>query len=263
MLVGCGVGQRELLETVRSAGVMRVSTDPAYPPQSELKLDGSFEGFDIDVANELGRRLGVRVQFETPTFDEVQAGGWAGRWDISVGSMTITEQRLARLDFTQVYYYTPAQMGATLASGITTLEGLAGKTICVASGTTYLDWLNGELQLAGEAPEPAPGLDGVTVTTFETDTDCAEAAAAGRTDFEGWLTSSTTFANAVAEDAPFVPVGDPVFYEPLAVAIDKAGPPHAQLLAELDRLVGEMHADGSLSELSKQWFDGLDLTRAT
>jgi polar amino acid transport system substrate-binding protein len=98
------------------------------------------------------------------------------------------------------------------------------------------------------------------VTTFSTDTECADAIASGRTDFEGWLTSSTTLANAIANDAAFVSVGDPVFYEALAVATDKAGPAHAGLQAELDRIIAEMHSDGSLTALSEQWFDGLDLT---
>ena len=63
---------------------------------------------------------------------------------------------------------------------------------------------------------------------------------------------------AIAEGAPFVEVGDPVFFEPLAVATDKSAPEHAALMEELDRIVQEMHDDGSLSSLSEQWFDGAD-----
>ncbi len=100
----------DLLAKIKAAGVIKVGTDPAYPPQSELKPDGTFEGFDIDTANEIGKRLGVKVKFETPDFSVVEAGKWAGRFDISVGSVTITKQRLANLDFTEPYYFTPAQM---------------------------------------------------------------------------------------------------------------------------------------------------------
>lgn len=250
----------DLLAQICEAGVIRVATDPAYPPQSELLPDGTFEGFDIDVANEIGERLGVEVQFETPNFDEVVAGSWAGRFDISVGSVTITEQREEVLGFTQAYYYTPAQMLATTASGITELEGLGGQTVCVGEATTYQSWLEGSLTLAGGAPEPSEPPEGVQVTTFSTDTECADSVASGRTDFEGWLTSSTTAANAIAQGAAFVEVGEPVFYEPLAVAVDLAAEGHESLLAELDRIVGEMHEDGTLSGFSETWFDGLDLT---
>jgi len=250
----------DMLAQICEAGVILVATDPAYPPQSELLPDGTYEGFDIAVANELGERLGVEVQFETPNFDEVVAGSWAGRFDISVGSVTITEEREGVLGFTQAYYYTPAQVFATNASGITDLDGLAGMTVCVGEATTYQFWLEGTLTLAGGAPDPTDPPEGAEVTTFSTDTECADSVASGRTDFEGWLTSSTTGANAVAAGAEFVEVGEPVFFEPLAVAVDLSAEGHESLLAELDRIVGEMHDDGTLSGLSETWFDGLDLT---
>ncbi len=250
----------DLLATIKSRGRIIVATDPAYPPQSEQLPDGSFEGFDIDVANEIGERLGVDVEFATPNFEEVVAGSWAGRFDISVGSVTVTEERQGVLDFTEAYYYTPAQMAATEDSGITDLEGLAGMTVCVGAATTYQSWLEGTLTLVG-SPEPAEPPADVEVTTFDTDTECADAVEAGRTEFEGWLTSSTTLANAIDAGAPFVEVGDPVFFEALSVATDKAGPAHAELQAELDRIVGEMHDDGTMTEMSMEWF-GLDLTKA-
>lgn len=247
----------DLLATICDAGVIRVATDPAYPPQSELLPDGSFEGFDIDVANRIGEELGVEVQFETPDFAEVVAGGWAERFDISVGSVTITEERDQVLDFTLPYYYTPAQMTATIDSGITSLDALAGEVICTGESTTYQFWLEGTLNLI-DAPEPTAPPEGATVTTFSTDTECADAIASGRTEFTGWLTSITTAQAAIAEGAPFVEVGDPVFFEPLAVATDKSAPEHTALMEELDRIVQEMHDDGSLSSLSEQWFDGAD-----
>jgi polar amino acid transport system substrate-binding protein len=250
----------DMLATICEAGVIRVATDPAYPPQSELLPDGSYEGFDIDVANRIGEELGVEVQFETPDFAEVVAGSWAERFDISVGSVTITEERDAVLDFTVPYYFTPAQMTATTASGITSLEELAGEVICTGESTTYQFWLEGTLNILGGAPEPAEPPEGATVTTFSTDTECADAVASGRTDFTGWLTSITTAKAAIAEGAEFVEVGDPVFFEPLAVATDKSAPAHDALMAELDRIIEEMHSDGSLTALSEQWFDGVDYT---
>jgi polar amino acid transport system substrate-binding protein len=249
----------DLLAKIKAAGVIRVGTDPAYPPQSQLKPDGTFEGFDIDTANEIAKRLGVTVKFETPDFSVVEAGKWAGRFDISVGSVTITKTRLNNLDFTDPYYFTPAVMTATKASGITTIAGLAGKTVCVGEATTYFQWINGTLALGdGSALAPVPA--GMKVTTLKSDADCALAAKSGRHDFEGWLSSSTTVAAALKSGAPLIVVGTPVFYEPLAVATDKTGPPHAELQAALDVIVKAMHADGSLSASSMKWFDGQDLT---
>lgn len=250
----------DLLATICEEGKIQVSTDPNYAPQSFLKDDGSYEGFDIDVANEIGRRLGVEVEFVTPTFDLVQAGSWNGQWDLSVGSITITEPRKGVLDFTEPYYFTPAQMAASTASGITTLDGLAGESICVGAATTYLDWINGDLAL-GDGSEAAPVPEGATATALETDALCAEAIQAGRDEFAGFLSSSTTIQQAIDDEVPIVAVGDPVFFEPLAVATDKSGPAHAELQAALDQIVADMHEDGTLTEFSEKWYGGLDLSK--
>ena len=256
-----GASGDDLLVTICDEGKIQISTDPNYAPQSFLKDDGTFEGFDIDVANEIGARLGVEVEFATPSFDLVQAGGWNGQWDVSVGSITITEARKGVLDFTEPYYFTPAQLAASTESGITTIDGFAGQSICVGAATTYLDWINGDLAL-GDGSESAPVPEGVEAVALETDALCAEAIGAGRDEFTGWLSSSTTVQQAINDEVPIVTVGDPVFFEPLAVATDKSGPAHEQLQAALDQIVADMHADGKLTELSEKWYGGLDLTKA-
>jgi len=244
-----------MLKRVLDAGVIVVSTDPEYPPQSFLNADTEeFEGFDIDVATEIANRLGVEIKWETPAWDAITAGNWSGRWDMSVGSMTITADRQAVIDFTQPYYYTPAQMATFTDSGITSLDDLAGKTICVGSGTTYLDWLNGDLSLPAEAGDVTDPPEGAKATTFKTDVNCADAWRSGRFEFDGWLSSSTTVAGTIAAGYPIVTVGDPVFYEPLAVAFDNTIEDNDSLVAAVDAIIGEMHADGTLSELSKKWY---------
>jgi polar amino acid transport system substrate-binding protein len=168
--------------------------------------------------------------------------------------MTITEDRKAVIDFTQPYYYTPAQMATFTDSGITSLEDLAGKTICVGKGTTYLDWLEGNLTLTPEAGEVSDPPEGATATTLKTDVNCADAWRSGRFEFDGWLSSSTTVAGTIAAGYPVVTVGDPVYYEPLAVAFDNTVEDNDSLVAAIDQIIGEMHADGTLSEMSLNWF---------
>ena len=121
--------------------------------------------------------------------------------------------------------------------------------------------MDGTLDFGTETPQTDPP-EGATATTLPTDRDCAEAWRAGREEFDGWLTSSTTVDDAVADGLPVVPLGEPVFHEPLAVALDKSAPDHDQLLEALDGIVGEMHADGTLSSLSEEWL-GSDLTVRT
>jgi polar amino acid transport system substrate-binding protein len=255
-----GAQEPDHLQRILDAGVIRMSTDPAYPPQSEL-VDGVIVGFDVDVGTEIAERLGVAIQFETPDWAVVSSGSWSDRWDFSVGSMTITSARQEILDFTQPYYFTPAQLAAHTDTGITALEGLAGKTICMGEGTTYLEWMNGALDFGTETPTTLPPEGSIPVTRV-TDRDCAQEWGLGRVDFEGWLTSSTTVDAAIADGLPVVKVGEPVFYEPLAVAFDKAVADNDSLVAAVDAIVGEMHADGTLSELSLKWY-GQDLTVRT
>ena len=247
-----------LLEKVLKAGKILMSTDPQYPPQSSLKSDGTYEGFDIEVGTEIAKRLGVEIAFETPDWNLITAGSWQGRWDFSVGSMTITTPREKVLAFSAPYYYTPAQMAASTASGITTLDGLAGKVICAGEATTYYDWLTGALDLGSYTPKEGPPA-GSTATTLSTDRLCAETWKAGRKDFDGWLSSSTTVEQAIKEGLPLVKVGDPVYYEPLGVAFDKGGPDPTDLVARVNTILDETRADGTLKSMSEKWF-GLDLT---
>lgn len=221
----------DLLETIRERGEIVVSSDPNYEPQSFLDADGELIGFDVDVAREIADRLGVDVRFETPEWDAITAGSWSGRWDISVGSMTVTVPRKEALSFTQPYYYAPAALAASDSSGVDSVD-----------------------QLPFELP------DGAEATTLPTDANCAEAIQAGRSEFDLWITSATTVQGAVDSGAPVHLVTDSIFTENLAVAIDKSGPEHAALLYEIDKIIGDMHEDGTLTELSEQWFDE-DLTQ--
>jgi polar amino acid transport system substrate-binding protein len=183
------------------------------------------------VGTEIAERLGVEAEFQHVDWDIITAGSWQERWDISVGSMTITTPRKEAFSFTQPYYYTPAVLAVTEASGITELD-----------------------QLPFELPS------GAEVTTLPTDANCAEAIGAGREEFALWMSSETTVDEAIATDIPMVKIGEPAFIENLSVAIDKAGPAHDALLFEIDRIIGEMHEDGTLTDLSEEWFDA-DLTQ--
>jgi polar amino acid transport system substrate-binding protein len=277
---GAGGEPANLLEQVKQRGTLVVSTDANYAPQSVLKADGQrtantkcaadqltageLEGFDIDVALELGERLGVETCFATPSWDTITAGNWADQWDISVGSMTITTARQEALHFTTPYYYTPAQFAASASAGITSLDELAGQAVCVGTATTYDSWLNGDMEALGlpESSIYAQAPADVTVVPLETDQECAQAIAAGRTDFVAYLTSGTVVEQNITDGVPVVKVGSPVYSEDLSVAIDKAHTLDPMpLVTELDNAVKAMHSDGTLSRLSTQWF-GVDLTQA-
>ncbi|MBP8002414.1 MAG: transporter substrate-binding domain-containing protein [Chloroflexi bacterium] len=264
LLVACGgSGGDDLLADIEDRGTIRVSTDPNYAPQSFLNESGEYEGFDIDVAREIAERLGVEVEFVAPSWDLITAGNWGGQWDMSVGSMTVTTARQEVLDFAEpAYYFTPAQFAAAAASGINSLEAIAGQPVCVGTATTYESWLNGDLAGLGlpESSIYAQTPGDITVVPLSTDAECAQSIQAGRTEFSVFLTSATVIDAAMAEGLPVVKVGDPVFSENLAVAFDKNGELNNDtLVARVSEIIAEMHADGTLSELALKHF-GADLS---
>ncbi|HHU08914.1 MAG TPA: transporter substrate-binding domain-containing protein [Intrasporangiaceae bacterium] len=253
-------GATDLLKEICERGEIKVSTDPAYPPQSSLNdQTGEYEGFDIDVATEIAKRLGVNVGWEAPNWDVITAGSWNGRWDMTVGSMTPTNDRQKVLFFTQPYNYTPAVV--VVRADDTAVNDLAndldGKTIGVCSGCTYDDFLNKKLNIEGYTFDFI--IDDAKVTGYDTDTTALQDLANGRIDAA--ITSVTTAQGYIDAGNPVKIVGDPVFYEPLSVGFDRSSSSSAESLFEVvDKIVGEMHADGTLTEFSEKWY-GSDLTK--
>jgi len=279
-LVACGGGgsqATDLLGAIKERGYILISTDPNYAPQSFLNTEGKrpsdtkcpsdalttaeMQGFDVDVAISVGDALGVETCFATPGWDTLTAGNWADKWDMSVGSMTITTERQKILDFSVPYYYTPAVVAVLADSGITSLDQLAGQAICAGVSTTYETWLNkGELGLPATSIYAQPPAD-ITVVPLESDQECAQALAAGRTDFAAYSTSATVVNANIAAGIPVMQVGGAVYSEDLAAAFDKSSTlPTATLRAEVDKLFSAMHSDGRLSDLSNKWFSE-DLTK--
>ncbi len=275
---GSGGNAKDMLSAIKQRGYIMVSTDPNYEPQSFLNTQGKrpadtkcpsdalttaeMQGFDVDVAKAIGDDLGVETCFATPSWDAITAGNWADKWDVSVGSMTITTERQKVLDFSVPYYYTPAVIAVGKDSGISSVDDLAGKALCAGAATTYETWLNG-----GDLGFPATSIyakppANVTVVTLETDQECAQAIASGRKDFVGYVTSQTVVNANIAAGMPVVQLGSPVFSEDLAASFDKSATlDSTSLRAEVDKLFTKMHSDGTLTNLSMKWFKA-DLTQA-
>jgi polar amino acid transport system substrate-binding protein len=181
---------------------------------------------------------------------------------MSVGSMTPTNARQKVLDFTQPYYYTPAVVVVnadnTSVTDLTT--DLDGKKIGVCSGCTYEQYLDKSLEIKGFTFDFV--IDDADIHGYDTDTTALQDLALGDgTRLDAVITSLTTAQGYADAGNPVKIVGDPVFYEPLAVAIDKSSEQDPTTLVDaVDKIVGEMHDDGTLSEFSKKWYDGADLT---
>lgn len=259
-LVTAGLAQAgETLDRVMSEGVLVMSTDPEYPPQSFLNAENDFEGFDIDVGREIAKRLGVDIEFVTPGWDVITAGNWGGRWDVSVGSMTPTKKRAEVLDFPAVYYYTPAVLVVNEENtSIKTPADASGKSIGVGTATTYERYLKHELEISAKGAPPFEYvIDDADIHTYDTDTLALDDLRLGDgVRLDAVMTALPTVLGAKEAGYPIKVVGDPVFYEPLSVATDKGEPEFDAKLAEI---VESMHKDGTLTKLSEKWY-GADLT---
>jgi polar amino acid transport system substrate-binding protein len=253
-------GGGNLLQEIKARGTLRVSTDTAYPPQSFLSNSGEYKGFDIDVAEEIAKRMGVEVQWLTPSWDVITAGNWNGRWDISVGSMTVTPERAKVLYFSTPYYYTPAAVAVhkdnTDINDVKT--DLDGKTIGVCVACTYEFYLEGTLNIPGNYDFV---VDDPQIKTYDTDSSAVQDLALGDgVRLDAAMSSLTVLKEAEESGTPIKIVGDPLYYEPLAVAVDKEAPVNPEpLVKEIDKIVKEMHNDGTLTKLSNKWY-GYDLT---
>lgn len=258
--------EEDLLARIQEEGVIRVSTDPAYPPQSVLNDEtGEFEGFDIAVATEIANRLGVEVEWKTPSWNAITSGGWADRWDMSVGSMTVTEERAEVLHFSPAYYFTPASAAVHEDATYTDVStDLDGRTVGVCGSCSYDFYLQKNLHIQIPGYEFEYVIDDADIKTYDTDTTAIRDLSLGDgVRLDAAISALPTLEQAIEDGEPIKILGDPLFYEPLAVAIDRqARLDPTTLVEEVSRIVDEMHADGTLTELSMTWY-GEDLTTST
>jgi len=253
-----------LLGKIMASGVIRVSTDANYAPFSSVKPDGTYEGFDTGTAEETVKRLSeklgqeIKLQWETPGWDLITAGSWGGRWDISIGSMSVTETRARVVDFVDPYYFDAGGVAVPTDSTLTSLAELdGGKTFCVGTATTYEQWLNQTLEIVDPALIPPP--TDPQVTALPTDNECIQAVAAGR-EFDAIVANKNGLEAAIEGGQPTKLLEDkPIFTVSVSFAMDKSGPYTAAMLDILNEIVAEMHADGTLKALSEQWL-GEDAT---
>ena len=245
-----------VLDRVMKNKVMTLSSDAEYPPQSFLNKQNEMDGFDVDVAREIAKRLGVKLKIVTPAWEVIVAGNWGPRWDLSVGSMTPTKARSKVLDFPAVYYYTPASFTVHKDSPISSIADLNGKKIGVCGGCTYEAYLKHNLVLdAGGVPPFEYQVKPGEIRLYETDVNVFDDIRIGPGKrLDAGLSTLPTIMEAIKNGYPMKPIGKPVFYEPLAVAVDKGDP---EWTAKLKGIIEAMHADGTLTTMSKKWY-GVD-----
>lgn len=118
---------------------LRIGTEGAYPPFNNLTADGKLEGFDVDIARALCAEMKAECTFVTQDWDGIIPALQAGKFDAIIASMSITDERKEKVDFTGKYYNTPPAIAVPKDSPITGTDpkALAGKALGVQGSTTH------------------------------------------------------------------------------------------------------------------------------
>src|SRR5574339_423121 len=143
------------LEAIKEAGVIKVGTSADYPPFESVDANGNKVGFDIELMNELAKRLGVKVEWVDMPFDSLIAAVQEGKIDASISAFNYTEERDQTIDFSDPYY--TSEDAFTVAEGfagsIVKPEDVAAFKIGVQTGTKQDGWLTDTLVADGALPE--------------------------------------------------------------------------------------------------------------
>ena len=245
-----------VLDSIMAKKTIMVATDANWPPQSFINDKNEMDGFDVDVAREIAKRLGVNIEFITPSWDIITAGNWNRRWDLHVGSMTPTKKRAEKLAFPAVYYYTPAAVAVHKTSKISTVAALSGKKVGTGTATTFELYLQNDLSIdAVGAPKFEYQISKPTIKSYETSTIALDDLRLGDgVRLDGVVSSLPVFLEAIENGYPIKVIGAPIFYEPLSVTIDLGD---QALNNKLRDIVTAMRNDGTLSKISEKWY-GVD-----
>lgn len=240
LITGLAAFAEDELSKIKAAGVIRVGTEGNYSPFTFHDAKGVLVGFDVEIAQEIAKRIGVKVVFTEGPWDGLIAGLDANRYDAVINEVTITAARKAKYDFSDSYGATKAVL--IVRSGETKIKGFAdlkGKKVVANLTTTYA-------QLARD--------NGATVESSDLPFDLvsqgrADATINDRLFFLDYLKQKPkTALKIIAEHTD-------VDYQ--GVIVRKGNP---ELVAEINKALKALKADGRYLEISRKYF-GEDISR--
>lgn len=237
-------GSQDLLARIKTSGTLRVANTQASPPWSFIDERNQPAGYDVDVANDLAKRLGIgRVEFIASTFQNFIQGVQSDRFDIVISGQTVTEERRQQVDFSVAYQVNGVSIFVQSANTtITKQADLAGKRIGVTAGSTQERF----------ARENIPGAD---VRTYENAILALTDLHIGRIDAA--LYSRFVGAYLVQKNGLKVKAAPGLLNSEVNAMSFKKD--QATFKAEVDKAVAAMIADGALTTISKRWLGGLDM----
>lgn len=234
---GCG-SKGTTLEDVQKAGKLTIATSPDFPPFESLGDDGSVVGIEIDIMSLICEKLGVELAIEQIDFDSVLPGVQAGKYDVGVSGISVTEKRLKNTLFTDPYCLAAQAIVVVNGSPITCKADLEGKKIAVQTGTTA---------------ETYAMENGYEVSSFTANNDAQSALLGGKVD--AWVIDDLTAAdmvtayNAENPDA-LVILDEALTTEPYAFAFAFGS---EELVEEVNGILAELLADGTIAAIFEKY----------
>ena len=225
------------VEAIKEKGEIVMLTNAAFPPFEYLADDGSVQGVDADIAQAVADKLGVELKIVDMDFDSIVNSLKAGKGDFAAAGMTITEERLKQVDFSDEYV-TSSQMVVVRADS--DLEGdkaaidaaLSGKNIAVQAGTTG-DWYAGGDETTGSTIEKS------NVLQYKSATEAALHLANGKADAI-IIDQKPAEAIVAANDGKLKVLDTKLTDEQYAFAVQKN---QEDLLAVINEVVAEYKGD--------------------
>ncbi|SHE46545.1 cystine transport system substrate-binding protein [Seinonella peptonophila] len=246
VLTGCSVEKKaegDLLDQIKKRGTILIGTEGTYSPFSFHEKKGNkLTGFDVEIAEELAKRIGVKAQFVETPWDGMLSSLQTGKIDIVANQVGVKEERKKKFDFTNPYTISYAEI--VVHKDNQTIKGVAdikGKTAGQTSTSNY-----------GKYARDAKA----EVKVYEDMMSAMWDVANKRIDVS--INDRLAIAEMMKkEKLPLKVVGEPIEKVEIAFPVEKGNP---KLLAELNRALDEMRKDGTLKEISEKYF-GKDITQ--
>jgi polar amino acid transport system substrate-binding protein len=263
---------KDKLAQILQRGTLVGYAEENYPPQS-IKVDGAARaaptkclsnqitapevtGFDVETTKLVAKALGVEACFVQPQWTEVTSGNWNDRFDLVYGSGAINAKRMTVLYMTQPYYFVPQRFVVRTDSSYQKPSDLDGKSIGTCTSCTVESYLKGTLEIPGV--ELVQKVRNPKLAGYETEGPGLEALAAG--DIDAFLTAEPVGLQAIKDGKPFRLLDESAFSMYPSGFVDKSSGLDVQaFVARVDEIIQKAHADGTLKQLSMQWF-GADYT---
>lgn len=232
------------LAQIKERGTITIAMEGTWAPWTYHDENDNLVGYDVEVGTLIAEKLGVEPEFVEGEWDGLLAGLDAGRYDIMVNGVDITEERAEKYDFSEPYAYNRT---AVITKGdndtIRTLEDLNGKKTANTISSTYA-------QLAEQYGAEVTGVDDLNQTF--------ELLNSGRID--ATLNAEVTFYDYTKEH-PDANVKIAVLTQDaneVAIPLRK-GEESATLREAINAAIDELRASGQLKELSEKYF-GTDIS---